>query len=326
MEKANLARKVEALLKNQGERRLIEGGDGSEVKPERLVVSTSPSRLEKIREIVCNLDSSGDGVLQPSEVKVLFSNLLSFDMGEINDDHPEVMRFTGVSADELSSRLESSVSDEEVDQYYATLFPELVTGQKTSFTPPETNKNQEVVRDQIKSIVIAIDQDGDGMLDIGEVKILFSKLLELPIEEIADDHEDVVKFSGLTTDMMTEKLLSSVTKKEVEKCYGIICPIQAEDQRLKKKAIERECKAKIRDILEIVDSNRNGVMDPSEVKVLLSRMLGISVESIAHDNKDLLLFSGLSLDDMVESLYAQSTLELINAQHKTFSLESKASH
>ena len=46
-------------------------------------------------------------------------------------------------------------------------------------------------RRKIEQIVTAIDRDHNGIIAVEEVKTLFSKLFEIPVAAIPDDHEEV---------------------------------------------------------------------------------------------------------------------------------------
>ena len=54
------------------------------------------------------------------------------------------------------------------------------------------------VRRKAARIVQALDSDEDGLCSSGEVKILFSAILGLPVADIPDVH--VVQFAGLANE------------------------------------------------------------------------------------------------------------------------------
>merc|ERR1712100_837801 len=66
----------------------------------------------------------GDGTLQVSEIKYLFSKLLGVPADQIADDQAEVMKFVGMKTDEMIETLMTKVDREDVDQYYKAMFPE----------------------------------------------------------------------------------------------------------------------------------------------------------------------------------------------------------
>ena len=43
---------------------------------------------------------------------------------------------------------------------------------------------------RVEKIVAALDKDDDGTITAAEVKVLFSRILKIPEEDIPDDHED----------------------------------------------------------------------------------------------------------------------------------------
>ena len=79
-------------------------------------------------------------------------------------------------------------------------------------------------RSKAMKIVEALDTSGDGFLSVSEVKVLFSKLLKIPIENIPDDHPEVKAFAGMKTDEMVTKLCKVMTKAQVEDYYAALFP------------------------------------------------------------------------------------------------------
>ena len=66
------------------------------------------------------------------------------------------------------------------------------------------NCNYEFLRpdkEKIWAIVKALDVSHDGAVSLEEVKVLFSKLLGVTVDDIPDDHEEVVAFAGLEVDV-----------------------------------------------------------------------------------------------------------------------------
>ena len=58
----------------------------------------------------------------------------------------------------------------------------------------------------MKQIVAFLDEDGNGYMDPGEVKVLISKLTGLAIAEIPDDHYEVAMLANITTAELVDKL------------------------------------------------------------------------------------------------------------------------
>ena len=75
-------------------------------------------------------------------------------------------------------------------------------------------------KSKVGDIVRALDKDDSGDISAAEVKVLFSRLLEIPVEEIPDDHEGVLAFAGLSVDDMIEKLSLTVGDEDVERYYA----------------------------------------------------------------------------------------------------------
>ena len=58
----------------------------------------------------------------------------------------------------------------------------------------------------MQQIVAFLDEDGNGFMDPGEVKVLISKLTGLRIDEIPDDHPEVTMLSNITAPQLVDKL------------------------------------------------------------------------------------------------------------------------
>jgi len=79
----------------------------------------------------------------------------------------------------------------------------------------------EPVADRIKvhAIVKALDADANGDVSAAEVKVLFAQLTGLHVEDIPDDHEDVVKFAGMELNEMENALSVGVSAEKVPFTY-----------------------------------------------------------------------------------------------------------
>jgi hypothetical protein len=76
-------------------------------------------------------------------------------------------------------------------------------GSQKPLTAPKKNHyapilNPRPAKYKIGCIVQSLDTDGDGKISFCEVKVLISKLLDIPVEEIPDSHPEVMQFAGLT--------------------------------------------------------------------------------------------------------------------------------
>ena len=85
---------------------------------------SADQKLDRMTKIVYALDTSGDGTLQVSEIKELFSKLLGVPADQIADDQAEVMEFAGMKTDEMIETLMTKVDKDRVDTYYKAMFPE----------------------------------------------------------------------------------------------------------------------------------------------------------------------------------------------------------
>ena len=74
-------------------------------------------------------------------------------------------------------------------------------------------------------------------------------------------------------------------------------------------------KDKVRDIVLAADLNEDGDVSPTEVKILFSRLLGIPEETIPVDHEEVVSFSKLTTEEMVDKLYAGSSKEQVDLFH-----------
>jgi hypothetical protein len=103
-------------------------------------------------------------------------------------------------------------------------------------------------RDRVTRMVLFLDTSADGVLSASEVKVLFSKLLDIPEvpnpnprvtsacvtghtnivqDQIPDDHEMVVAYDGLSTEKMVEKLCEDIGPDELDQYFLALFPDEA---------------------------------------------------------------------------------------------------
>jgi len=91
--------------------------------------------------------------------------------------------------------------------------------------------DKKVNKDRVRRIVTDLDTDGSGQISASEVKTLFGSILKLPVEEIPDDHKEIVAFVGLSIDAMVENLSLSVTKDQIDKYFEERFPAATDSER-----------------------------------------------------------------------------------------------
>lgn len=74
-------------------------------------------------------------------------------------------------------------------------------------------------------------------------------------------------------------------------------------------------KGKVRDIVLAADLNEDGDVSPQEVTILFSRLLGIPEDTIPIDHEEVVSFSKLATEDMVDKLFAGSSREQVDLFH-----------
>jgi hypothetical protein len=142
-------------------------------------------------------------------------------------------------------------------------------------------------RQKVEQIVKGLDRDKSGDLSVAEVKVLFSQLLDIPIMEIPDDHEEVVAFTMLNNEQMVDDLLSHVGKEDVDKYFDKM--VREHDIEEAPEPIDAAHQQMVRRIVEAMDADDSGIMEVGEVKLLLSKMLEIPVEALLSAHSPLLL-------------------------------------
>jgi len=268
-----------------------------------LLVANKPDR-DKVERIVKALDSSADGEMSASEIKVLFSKLLGIPEVEIPDDHSEVVLFAGLSLEGMVENLCRDVSRGMVEEYHAAMFPTPIAPPVEKATEDEAEEENvpeadallfkpKPDKEKVCRIVAALDVSGDGVIQASEVKVLFSKLLRVPAEEIADDHSEVLQFAGLSMDEMTESLMMSVSKDTIDEYFRLMCP----ELPILAPAADR---SKVELIVTLLDTSEDGILSIEEVKRLVSKMLGLPESSIADDEATVLEFAGMSTHEMID--------------------------
>ena len=74
-------------------------------------------------------------------------------------------------------------------------------------------------RARLEAVVAALDVDGNGMMDSAEVKVFVSRLTGVPPAEIADDHPEVLKLAGKTSEEMVEYMLMNTEDALIDSWY-----------------------------------------------------------------------------------------------------------
>ena len=150
---------------------------------------------ERLRKVVGALDVDRDGTMSVEEVKALFSRLFEIPAGDIPDDHPEIEEFAGLTQEQMVEKLHNNLTKEELWQYYAAMFPAQAEAEKrAAMSMHEVQAEIDAARTterRVTKIVQALDTSDDGVLEAAEVKVLFSRLLGIPVSEIPDDHPEV---------------------------------------------------------------------------------------------------------------------------------------
>ena len=92
-------------------------------------LTRSPDR-SKIRAVVDALDVDVDGEVSVNEVRILLGKLLGIPAEEVPADHPEVQAFAGMSCEAMIETLCETITPEQCEEYYRSVFPSGQEGQE----------------------------------------------------------------------------------------------------------------------------------------------------------------------------------------------------
>jgi hypothetical protein len=80
---------------------------------------------------------------------------------------------------------------------------------------------------RVERIIDALDIDGNGVIAPYEVKILLSRLMKVAVQEIPDDHKEVLAFAGLEKWAMVAKICGMVRKSQIDRYFEAMFPEEA---------------------------------------------------------------------------------------------------
>ena len=237
---------------------------------------------EKVKKIIDVLDTSNDGVLDDSEIKVLLGRISGVPPSQITSEtHPELDNFVGLTKENLCVKICQVCNKAAVERYYTAMFP------------PASLLNPRPDKDKVTKVVQALDLDGDGSMTADEVKVLFSKILQVDESTIPDDHEEIISFVGLTQGEMIDKLVATMPAETVNAFYLQFFPTNSmQDETLAKRVMR---------IVKRLDVNEDGQLTTDEVKVFFAKLLGIPMQAM-DDHPDVAEFIGMKAEHMAERL------------------------
>ena len=143
-----------------------------------------------------------------------------------------------------------------------------------------------VSRERVERIVRKLDDDGNGEISVAEAKKLLCTVLQIPEEEVPDDHEDVVEFAGLTVEQMIDRLCEETEKVHVDQYYTILFPDDGDRvdpaanvtnvAAVSEPALDaraQSVRVKVEAIVKRLDADTNGEISAAEAKVTKDRTL-----------------------------------------------------
>jgi len=174
-------------------------------------------------------------------------------------------------------------------------------------------------RARVQRIVEKVDSNANGKIDVSEAKELLCMVLGIPENDVPDDHEDVIEFSGLSTAAMVDRLCEEAERGHVNAYYDAVFPAAADvgggraGAESDKSAppspsqTSSKCAASSADpsstvensggaggvadrelvvrIVQKLDTDSNGEISAGEARVLLARLLGISEGDLPEDHQ-----------------------------------------
>jgi len=181
-------------------------GDGSHPSLLRL---PSRSKLEMMIEYEITVEEDTES---SSGAKRLFSNLLSIPIHDIPDDHPELVAWCKADFATQVDLLFSGSTDTRVSRYFEVLF-----AGKDGDTHMRHGPNYQKAKEVVEALKIGCS--GSEIVRGHDVKLLFSRLLELDVLQIPDDHEGVLAFGGLTKDEFVGKLCRCASAQKIDQYH-----------------------------------------------------------------------------------------------------------
>jgi len=201
-----------------------------------------PTKVGTLLRIVQALDVDKDGIISSGEAKELFALLLKLPPEEIPDDHEQILSCTGLAPAALIEKLCDIFTASDIDQYFQALYLHRTPGEKQDAAcklqaaTRGFDARREVAmlregsllrrrpdREKVAAIVVKIldeiDFDGDKKVNALEAKHLFSYLLAMPVEDIPEDHPEILSYVGLKTDSLVLRIQRTLAAGDIDKCH-----------------------------------------------------------------------------------------------------------
>ena len=133
--------------------------------------------------------AAGDFDLDEDEIKKLFLDLLGHEATS-----SELAEFESMHMEGRVDRLLEASTAMQVDQVYLSLDAHKHAGEAVAQMAATDSEGEEggslldpqPSRKKVERIVSILDLDSDGSMSVSEIKVLFSKLLQIPEQDIPD--------------------------------------------------------------------------------------------------------------------------------------------
>jgi len=193
---------------------------------------------QRVKRIVAGLPRRPDGRAKASGVRSMLSTLLEVSEEAIPESHPEVTSFSILSSEAMATKLCMTVEKERIDAYYGQLFPKDFKEEEAVKQAHEDTGGFSLLehnvpnRRQVEKIVASIDDTAQREAVVEAVKLVFSRLLDVPASLIPDQHPEITSFLSQTPAERVEKLCLSLSYTQVERCYEMAFPPATEEEQL----------------------------------------------------------------------------------------------
>ena len=161
----------------------------------------------------------------------------------------------------------------------------------------------------MKQIVEHLDKDDSGMLSRDEIKDLFSALSGTDVEDIDDEHPQLIEFCDITTGELIHKLWTQASKEKINAFHSKLGLVYHRTSTLLQPHPDRE---RCEKIVAAVDKDGDAILTATEVKHFLAQLCQIPPDDIDESNEEYKMFVNLTSNEMIDLLYNKVSRDTVD--------------